>query len=125
MKLVDLSLEPYDGFQSRGAHARTTVMDFVTRACSVPWYSPPCRGFAMKLLIASDHARTHVDVPYHFIEDGPTIERVQPETLLGPAVVLDVTPCPRAGEPATAAATRARVCAEGKLSVKRAVAVLD
>ena len=28
MRLVDLSLELYDGFQSHGAHARTTVMDF-------------------------------------------------------------------------------------------------
>ena len=57
MKLVDLSLELYDGFQSHGA----------------------------------------------FIEDGPTIERVPPETLLGPAVVLDATPYRTAGEPATAA----------------------
>ncbi len=118
MKLVDLSLELYDGFQSHGAHARTTVMDFVTHAFSAPRYSPPCRGFATKLLIASDHAGTHVDAPYHFIEDGPTIERVPPETLLGPAVVLDVTPYLTAGEPATAA-TLARVCAEEKRSVER------
>jgi arylformamidase len=123
VKLVDVSFELYDGFQSHGAHARTAVMDFVTHAFSAPRYSPPCRGFATKLLIASDHAGTHVDAPYHFIEDGPTIERVQPETLLGPAVVLDGTPYLRAGEPATAA-TRARVCAEGKLSIKRAVAVV-
>ena len=46
MKLVDLSLELYDGFQSHGAHARTTVMDFVTHEFSAPRYSPPCRGFA-------------------------------------------------------------------------------
>ncbi len=51
MKLVDLSLELYDGFQSHGAHARTTVMDFVTHAFSASRYSPPCRGFATKLLI--------------------------------------------------------------------------
>lgn len=113
-----MSLELYDGFPSHGAHARTTVMDFVTHGFSAPRYSPPCRGFATKLPIASDHAGARVDAPYHFIEDGPAIERVPPETLLGPAVVLDVTPCLGAGEPATAA-TLARVCAHGKLSVER------
>jgi hypothetical protein len=58
MKLADLSIELYDGFQSHGAHARTIVMDFVTHAFSAPRYSPPCRGFATKRLIASDHAGT-------------------------------------------------------------------
>ena len=43
MKLVDLSLEPYDGFQPHRAHARTTVMDFVTHAFSAPRYRPPLR----------------------------------------------------------------------------------
>jgi len=43
MKLVDLSLEPYDGFQPHGAHAPTTVMDFVTHAFSAPRYRPPLR----------------------------------------------------------------------------------
>jgi hypothetical protein len=36
MKLVDLSLELHDGLQSHGAHARTTVMDFMTHAFSAP-----------------------------------------------------------------------------------------
>ncbi|MBI1728091.1 MAG: hypothetical protein HYR50_12570 [Candidatus Rokubacteria bacterium] len=57
MKLVDLSLELHDGFQSHGAHARTTVMDFVTHAFSAPRYNPPCRGFADKLLILDQIGR--------------------------------------------------------------------
>jgi len=58
MKLVDLSLELHDGFPSHGAHARTTVMDFVTHAFSAPRYSPPCRGFATKLLILDQIGRS-------------------------------------------------------------------
>ncbi len=91
MKLVDLSLEVYDGFQSHVTHARTTVMDYVTHAFSAPRYVAPCRGFATKLLVMSDHAGTHVDAPYHFVPEGVTVEQVPPESLMGPAVVIDAT----------------------------------
>lgn len=116
MRLVDLSLEISDGAQSHGVHARTTVMDYVTHAFSAPRYRPPCRGFASKLLIMSDHAGTHVDAPYHFIESGATIDRVPPETLLGPAVLLDVTGRVPPGRPAAAADLEA-LCRERGLTV--------
>lgn len=102
MKLVDLSVEVYDGFQSHATHARTTVMDYVTHGFSAPRYQAPCRGFATKLLVLSDHVGTHVDAPYHFVPEGVTIEGVPPESLLGPAVVLDATPFMAAGRPASA-----------------------
>lgn len=39
---------------------------------------------------ANAHQGTHVDAPLHFIEGGKTIERVDAETLVGPANVVDL-----------------------------------
>jgi arylformamidase len=89
MKVIDLTIELHDGFQSHPSHARTVVMNYVTHAFSAPRYEPPCRGFASKLLVLSDHAGTHVDAPFHFYADGETVEATPPEQLVGPAVVID------------------------------------
>lgn len=89
MNVIDLSVELHDGLQSHPSHARTVVMNYVTHAFSAPRYQAPCKGFASKLLVLSDHAGTHVDAPFHFFEDGDTIEATPPATLVGPAVVID------------------------------------
>ncbi len=36
------------------------------------------------------HSGTHVDAPYHFVEDGPRIDEMDPALFVGPAVVMDV-----------------------------------
>jgi len=36
------------------------------------------------------HTGTHVDAPWHFVEGGKTIDQVDPEILVGPAVVVDL-----------------------------------
>ncbi len=36
------------------------------------------------------HTGTHIDAPYHFVEGGITVERLSIETLVGPAVLLDI-----------------------------------
>ena len=36
------------------------------------------------------HSGTHVDAPYHFVEDGPRIDQMDPKLFVGPAVVMDV-----------------------------------
>lgn len=38
----------------------------------------------------SAHTGTHVDAPYHFIADGKTIERLDLNTLIGPAQVVEL-----------------------------------
>lgn len=116
MKVVDLTVPLYDGFQSHSAHPRMTVMDFVTHAFSAPRYQPPCRGFATKLLIMSDHAGTHVDAPYHFVESGATIEQVPLESLMGPAVLIDLAAAGPLPRPASAE-TLARACREQDVRV--------
>ncbi|KAF7798846.1 hypothetical protein EIP86_010072 [Pleurotus ostreatoroseus] len=37
------------------------------------------------------HCGTHIDAPFHFIEDGTTVDNLPFSQLYGPAVVLDVT----------------------------------
>lgn len=41
----------------------------------------------------SVHTGTHCDAPYHFLEAGATVDRLSPETFLGPAWVVDVRVC--------------------------------
>jgi arylformamidase len=42
------------------------------------------------LFAGSLHTGTHVDAPYHFIEDGATSETLSLETLIGPATVVTI-----------------------------------
>ncbi len=37
------------------------------------------------------HTGTHVDPPFHFIEDGPTVDELPLDSLMGPASVVDLT----------------------------------
>jgi kynurenine formamidase len=36
------------------------------------------------------HSGTHVDAPYHFVEDGERIDEMDPRLFFGPAVIMDV-----------------------------------
>jgi kynurenine formamidase len=37
------------------------------------------------------HTGTHVDAPYHFVEDGARIDELEPSLFAGPGVIVDVT----------------------------------
>jgi kynurenine formamidase len=37
------------------------------------------------------HTGTHVDAPYHFVEDGAKIDELDPSLFAGPGVIVDVT----------------------------------
>ena len=91
MKIVDLTLPLYDGLQSFPGHPKVTVLDFVTHSFSAPRYIAPCRGYASKLIMMSDHSGTHLDAPFHFFEDGLTIDEVPLEKTVGEAVFIDVS----------------------------------
>lgn len=49
------------------------------------------------------HTGTHIDPPYHFVADGPTIDEVPLERLVGRAVRIDLRPIVRESTPITAA----------------------
>ena len=56
---------------------------------------PECRrterdGYRVSVLVASSHSGTHIDAPAHYIEDGLTIDRIPPETFIGPVTIIDL-----------------------------------
>ena len=44
----------------------------------------------LSLLTMGSHTGTHVDAPYHFIDDGPRLGAVALERMVGEALVLDL-----------------------------------
>jgi kynurenine formamidase len=89
MRIVDLTLELEDGTQTHPAHPRCVVIEFARHGFTAPRFQPPCRGFASRILMFSDHIGTHVDAPFHYFPEKGTIESVPLERLVGPAVWLD------------------------------------
>jgi len=89
VKIYDLTLELEDGMATHPAHPRCVVIEFARHAFTAPRFQPPCRGFASRMLMFSDHIGTHVDAPFHYFPEKGTIESVPLEQLVGPAVWLD------------------------------------
>ena len=49
-------------------------------------------GCNLTHIALGSHHGTHLDVPYHFIGDGPTIDRIPLERFCGPAKLVDLAP---------------------------------
>lgn len=47
-------------------------------------------GYAIERVNCLTHTGTHMDAPYHFLEDGLTVDRIPPDRLVGRAAVLDL-----------------------------------
>jgi arylformamidase len=47
-------------------------------------------GYTIERVSCMTHTGTHMDAPYHFLEDGATVDRIPPEQMVGPAIVLDL-----------------------------------
>ncbi len=47
-------------------------------------------GYSIERVDCLSHTGTHVDAPYHFLEDGATVDAIPPSALVGRAAVLDV-----------------------------------
>ncbi len=47
-------------------------------------------GFSIEQIRCTSHTGTHVDAPYHFLEDGLTVDAIPPERLVGSAVMMDL-----------------------------------
>ena len=50
----------------------------------------PRDGYSIERVNCLTHTGTHMDAPYHFLEDGLTVDRIPPERLVGRAAVLDL-----------------------------------
>lgn len=53
-------------------------------------YSLAAHGFNAERVELTTHTGTHVDVPFHFVENGPTVDRMPLEAFTGLAIALDL-----------------------------------
>jgi kynurenine formamidase len=67
-------------------------------------YMLAVQGVNKEIVELSTHSGTHCDAPYHFFEDGKTIDQVPLETYIGPATILDLR-----GKPPGSAIERADI----------------
>ena len=76
-------------------------------------------GYNMTQISMATHQGTHLDVPYHFYDDGKTVDQMPLDRFYGPAALVDLAPgaCLR-GEDAdhagNARAARGEVSARGE-----------
>jgi arylformamidase len=49
-------------------------------------------GYNITQLSLSTHQGTHLDVPFHFFDDGMTVDQVPLDRFYGPAVLIDLIP---------------------------------
>jgi arylformamidase len=47
-------------------------------------------GYSIERINTLTHTGTHMDAPFHFLEDGATVDQIPPEKLVGTAAVLDL-----------------------------------
>ena len=56
----------------------------------IPWSTLKKDGFNLELLFLSSHSGTHLDAPYHFLNNGPRIHQIHPRRLICDAVLINV-----------------------------------
>ena len=49
-------------------------------------------GYNMTQVSLASHQGTHLDAPYHFYDDGKTIDQMRLEQFYGPATLIDLAP---------------------------------
>lgn len=54
------------------------------------FYMLAVQGVNKEIVEISTHTGTHCDAPFHFFDDGTTIDQIPLETYVGPATILDL-----------------------------------
>jgi kynurenine formamidase len=81
-KIVDLSLDIYDG-------APTFAFD---PKCAVIVHNTiDSIGYNMTQLSIGTHQGTHLDAPFHFLDDGKTVDQLDLHKCIGPALLVDLS----------------------------------
>ena len=81
-KLIDFTLPIYHG-------APTMPLD--PKCAVVVHHTIDSMKYNITQLIISTHHGTHLDAPYHFFDDGITVDQLDLTKCVGPATVLDFT----------------------------------
>jgi kynurenine formamidase len=78
-QVIDLTLTAYHGMRGVEIHPNTSIENDGYNTTNLKLYS---------------HAGTHADAPRHFLDDGMTLEYVDVNKCVGPALVIDVSHAP-------------------------------
>lgn len=82
IRLVDLSQDLYHGVPNFACDPQTAIFTHLLIED---------RGYNNAVIVTGTHQGTHLDAPYHFFDDGKTIEQLDLRKGFGPAWVLDFT----------------------------------
>lgn len=75
-RVIDLTLTAYHGMRGVAISPNTSTANEGYNTTNLQLYS---------------HAGTHADAPRHFLDEGMTLESVDPNKCVGPALVIDVS----------------------------------
>ncbi len=56
----------------------------------IPWSKIKNDGYNLELLFLSSHSGTHMDAPYHFVENGSKIHEISPNRLLCDDILIKI-----------------------------------
>jgi len=93
-KIMDLTLELSDNYSTiPSVWPRVKLLDFIPHGSllTASRFKEPCKGWEAKILNLVDHSGTHVDAPCHFYKGRESIEKTPLESLMGKAVLMDVS----------------------------------
>ena len=79
MKILDLTLTVSDKIPTFPGSPQPNF---------IPWENIKDDGYNLELLFLSSHTGTHLDAPYHFIENGTKIHEISPNRLIRDAVLI-------------------------------------
>lgn len=82
LRLVDLSFDIYDKQPTFGPDPKTAVIEHL---------KIKDLHYNITQLVMSTHISTHLDAPFHFFDDGTTVDQLDVRRGFGPAWVLDYT----------------------------------
>jgi len=86
MKITDLSLTIEEGMMTFPTHWHPVAEITILGRHGV-------EGRETRKLVLGTHIGTHADAPRHFIPQGKGIDQVPLDVLVGPAKILNFTPC--------------------------------
>lgn len=86
-RIIDLSMLIEEGMQTFAAHWHPFVEITQLGRHGI-------ENRETRKVIIGTHSGTHIDAPRHFIKDGPTIETISLDRLVGDASVLDFSALP-------------------------------
>ena len=79
---IDISVPIHDGMLSWPSNPDVEITQHGTIAD---------KGSNSLKIVAGSHFGTHADAPKHFVDDGRTIDAIEPERFIGKVLVVDLT----------------------------------